>query len=448
MDNINIENLNSLSKDIMKNQATINIGTIGHVAHGKSTIVRALTGIHTVKFKTEKERNITIKLGYANCKIYKCNNENCDEQNYCSKGSGTKDEEVLCQCCFKIMELVRHISFVDCPGHDILMATMLSGVSVMDAALLLIAANEKCPQPQTNEHLAAIEIMKLKNVIILQNKVDLIEKKKCEEQYIDIKNFTKGTIAENAPIIPISAQKGCNIQAICKYIVEKIPIPERDLKKNAKMMIIRSFDINKPGLNIKDLRGGVIGGSIMQGILYVGQKIEIRPGLIKKNSETGTFTVKPLITIIKSLYTESNNLDYAIPGGLIGIGTNLEPAMTRADKLVGHILGEIGTLPDIYIEIEISFFLLKNLLGVKSENKTDTTVKNIMKNEILMINIGSTSVGGTVLAVKSDLAKLSLSSPVCANIEEKLSISRKIGRHWRLIGWGKIRKGSIALNLI
>ena len=71
------------------------------------------------------------------------------------------------------MTLLRHISFVDCPGHDVLMATMLSGAAVMDAALLLIAGNEPCPQPQTSEHLAAVEIMKLQNLIILQNKIGL-----------------------------------------------------------------------------------------------------------------------------------------------------------------------------------------------------------------------------------------------------------------------------------
>lgn len=87
---------------------------------------------------------------------------------------------------------LRHVSFVDCPGHDILMATMLSGAAVMDAALLLIAGNEPCPQPQTSEHLAAIEIMKLKHIIVLQNKVDLISESAAEEQYHTILNFVKG----------------------------------------------------------------------------------------------------------------------------------------------------------------------------------------------------------------------------------------------------------------
>ena len=90
------------------------------------------------------------------------------------------------------MCLLRHVSFVDCPGHDILMATMLNGAAVMDAALLLIAGNEPCPQPQTSEHLAAIEIMKLQHIIILQNKVDLMKESAAEEHYQSIKKFIKG----------------------------------------------------------------------------------------------------------------------------------------------------------------------------------------------------------------------------------------------------------------
>jgi translation initiation factor 2 subunit 3 len=91
------------------------------------------------------------------------------------------------------MKLVRHVSFVDCPGHDILMATMLNGAAVMDAALLLVAGNETCPQPQTSEHLAAVEIMKLEHIIILQNKVDLIKEEQALEHQKSISAFVKGS---------------------------------------------------------------------------------------------------------------------------------------------------------------------------------------------------------------------------------------------------------------
>merc|ERR1712130_878750 len=155
--------LTPLSPEVISRQATINIGTIGHVAHGKSTVVKALSGVHTVRFKNELERNITIKLGYANAKIYKSEDPRCQRPVCYTSASSTK-EDVFKMNGFEY-GLVRHVSFVDCPGHDILMATMLNGAAVMDAALLLIAGNESCPQPQTSEHLAAIEIMKLKHIL-------------------------------------------------------------------------------------------------------------------------------------------------------------------------------------------------------------------------------------------------------------------------------------------
>lgn len=192
----------------MSRQATINIGTIGHVAHGKSTVVRALSGVQTVRFKNEKERNITIKLGYANAKLYKCSNAECPTPEcYASYGSD-QIENPLCkrENCGGTMDLQRHVSFVDCPGHDILMATMLNGAAVMDAALLLVAGNESCPQPQTSEHLAAVEIMKLRHILVLQNKVELIKPEICHQQQEQIKEFVKGTAADRAPVIPVGKQ--------------------------------------------------------------------------------------------------------------------------------------------------------------------------------------------------------------------------------------------------
>ncbi|KAJ1493624.1 elongation factor Tu GTP binding domain-containing protein [Baffinella frigidus] len=203
--------LTPLTPEVISRQATINVGTIGHVAHGKSTVVKALSGVMTVRFKNELERNITIKLGYANAKIYARINPPAGPGYYRAFGSATflddKKRVILPSgkigdpktkyevkagpggtdgsCCAGEWELLRHVSFVDCPGHDILMATMLNGAAVMDAALLLVAGNESCPQPQTAEHLAAVEIMKLKNIIILQNKIDLA----ALQQFEDIKAF-------------------------------------------------------------------------------------------------------------------------------------------------------------------------------------------------------------------------------------------------------------------
>lgn len=265
--------ISPITPEIMSRQATINIGTIGHVAHGKSTVVKAISGVQTVRFKNELERNITIKLGYANAKIFKCS-ECKPPQCYKSYGS-IKQDNPPCEYCKKPLVLQRHVSFVDCPGHDILMATMLNGAAVMDAALLLIAGNESCPQPQTSEHLAAVEIMKLQHIIILQNKIDLVKEARCFEQHDQIVTFVKGTVAENAPIVPISAQLKYNIDVVCEYICKYIPVPIRDFTSDPHLIVIRSFDVNKPGAEISELKGGVAGGTITKGILKVNQQSEL-----------------------------------------------------------------------------------------------------------------------------------------------------------------------------
>jgi len=210
-------------------------GTIGHVAHGKSTVVKAISGVQTVRFKNELERNITIKLGYANAKIFCAKNGKVPRpQSYKAYGSSKEDSPPCDAPGYEgaEMELLRHVSFVDCPGHDILMATMLNGAAVMDGALLLIAANESCPQPQTSEHLAAVEIMRLKHIIILQNKIDLISESVAANQHEAIASFIQGTIAEGAPVVPISAQLKYNVDAVCEYIVKKIPVPVRSVSQS------------------------------------------------------------------------------------------------------------------------------------------------------------------------------------------------------------------------
>lgn len=441
--NPDFSTLNPLSPEIINRQATINIGTIGHVAHGKSTVVRAISGVQTVRFKDELERNITIKLGYANAKIYKCQNPECPEPD-CYR-SFKSDKEISPKCqrpgCEGRYKLVRHVSFVDCPGHDILMSTMLSGAAVMDAALLLIAGNESCPQPQTSEHLAAIEIMKLKHVIILQNKVDLMRESSALEHEKSILKFIRGTIADGAPIVPISAQLKYNIDAVNEFIVKTIPVPPRDFMLSPQLIVIRSFDVNKPGAEIDDLKGGVAGGSILNGVFKLGDEIEIRPGIVTKDDK-GKIQCKPIFSNIVSLFAEQNDLKFAVPGGLIGVGTKVDPTLCRADRLVGQVVGAKGHLPNIYTDIEINYFLLRRLLGVKTDGQKQAKVRKLEVNEVLMVNIGSTATGARVVAVKADMARLQLTSPACTEVNEKIALSRRIEKHWRLIGWATIKKGT------
>ena len=109
--------------------------------------------------------------------------------------------------------------------------------------------------------------------------------------------------------------------------------------------------------------------------------------------------------------------------------------MCRADRLVGFVLGLRGHLPAIYTELEVNYFLLRRLLGVKTADGKQAKVAKLSKNEVLMVNIGSTATGAKVIAVKADAARLSLTSPACTEIGEKIALSRRIEKHWRLIGW-------------
>eukprot|EP00916_Digyalum_oweni_P018982 GHVL01031674.1.p1 GENE.GHVL01031674.1~~GHVL01031674.1.p1 ORF type:complete len:455 (+),score=66.76 GHVL01031674.1:1284-2648(+) len=444
---LSVDTLTPLSQEVIASQATINFGTIGHVAHGKSTVVKALSGIHTIRFKHEKERNITIKLGYANAKIWKC--VDCPApQCYFSTGSAIThgDPESLCKYCEKQAELKRHISFVDCPGHDILMATMLNGAAVMDAALLLVSANESCPQPQTSEHLAAVDSMRLKHMLILQNKIELVPAAQAQAQYEDIRKFVAGTAADGAPIVPISAVLRYNIDVICEYICTQIPVPVRNFAIEPRMMVIRSFDVNKPGQDVDFLKGGVAGGSIVRGLLKVGDDIEVRPGVVYKDND-GITRCTPIKSRIVSLFAENNDLAFAVPGGLIGVGTEIDPALTRSDRLVGQVLGRPGALPSVFITIEVSYYLLLRLLGVKSSSEEkQTKVAKLEKEEFLLVNVGSLSSGGRVTKVASHMARLALQTPVCTEVGDKIALSRRVDKHWRLIGWGTIQKGVTILD--
>lgn len=279
--------------------------------------------------------------------------------------------------------------------------------------------------------MAAIEIMKLKQILILQNKIDLIKESQAKEQYEEITKFVQGTVAEGAPIIPISAQLKYNIDVLCEYIVNKIPVPQRDFNAPPRLIVIRSFDVNKPGCEVSDLKGGVAGGSILSGVLKVGQEIEVRPGVVTKDSD-GNITCRPIFSRIVSLFAEQNELQYAVPGGLIGVGTKIDPTLCRADRLVGQVLGAVGQLPDIYQELEISYYLLRRLLGVRTDgDKKGARVEKLQKNEILLVNIGSLSTGGRISATKGDLAKIVLTTPVCTEKGEKIALSRRVENHWR-----------------
>ncbi len=402
-------------------QPEVNIGTIGHVDHGKTTLVQALTGQWASKHSEELKRGITIKLGYADFAIYKC--PDCEEPKcYCSSPE--------CVSCGKKAVFQRAISFVDAPGHEILMATMLSGAAVMDGAILVIAANEKCPQPQTREHLAAIDTLGLKNLIIVQNKIDLVKREDAIKSYNDIVKFVDGTVAEEAPIIPVSAQHQLNIDLLLQAMQEYLPTPKRDPKKPGRMHIVRSFDVNNPGTVIDDLSGGVLGGSIYQGSFKVGDEVEIKPGLPTRDKNK--LKMKELMTEITSLHIGNTGVEEATPGGLVGVGTLLDPSLSKSDGLVGSLLGKPGTLPPVRDQLSLKVKLFSSVVGSKDQEK----VAGIAKGEKLLLNVGTAKTMADVTAVKKDYLEAKLTIPICGEETDRVALSRRIDGRWRLIGAG------------
>ncbi len=411
-------------KDEKSRKPEVNIGMVGHVDHGKTTLVRSLSGIWTDQHSEEIKRGISIRLGYADATFRKC--PNCPEPD-----AYTVSEK--CPQCGTESEVLRTVSFVDSPGHETLMATMLCGAAIMDGAVLVISANEPCPQPQTKEHLMALNITGIDKIVIVQNKIDLIPREQVVEHYRQIKEFVKGTVAENAPIIPISAQQNINIDMVIEAIEKTIPTPPREVDKPAVLKIARSFDINRPGTTPENLKGGVIGGSLSQGVLQEGDKIEICPGRLVESE--GRKQWVPIQTKVVKLLAGNQAQDEITPGGLVGVGTQLDPVMTKSDALVGQVAGDPGKLPPALISFTMNMQLLDRVVGVTDES----TVEPIHSSEPLMLNVGTaTTVGVVSSAREGGVVQVQLKRPVCADVGDRVAVSRRIGARWRLIGVGTI----------
>ncbi len=396
---------------------------VGHVDHGKTTLVKALSGEWTDRHSEEIKRGISIRLGYADATFRRCP--------VCKEPDCYTVEETCKHCGSKTKEL-RTVSFVDSPGHEALMATMLSGAAIMDGAVLLIAASEPCPQPQTKEHLMALNLIGVTKTVIAQNKIDLIPREEAIEHYLQIKEFVKGTIAEQSPIIPISAQQSANLDVLIQSLERTIPTPTRAATKPPIMHIARSFDVNRPGTPIEKIRGGVIGGSLLQGKLKQGSKIEIRPG--RTVTTGGKEKWLPIETEVTSLMAGGEQLKELTPGGLIGVGTKLDPSMTIEDSLVGQYVGVPGSLPPTWDKLSIKFHLLERVVGVAKE----VEIPAIKVSEWVMLNIGTATTMGEVVRVTKRTIGVKLSRPICAEEGAHVAIARKIGARWHLIGAGAI----------
>lgn len=406
----------------------VNVGVVGHVDHGKTTLVQALTGIWTARHSKEIERGMTIYLGYADGNIAYCDNLNPPDayttETTCPDGSEAR--------------LLRRVSYVDAPGHEAYMTTMLSGAMVIDGAILVVSATEPCPQPQTVEHLMALEILGIKNIVIVQNKVDAVTRERALKNYSEIVNFVKGTIAENAPIIPVSALHKVNIDILLESIQEIIPTPQRDLSKPPIMYVIRSFDINRPGTPYLSLQGGVLGGTLLQGVLKLGDEITILPG-VKVSKESGKSKIQeyvPLTTTIEEIRYGDVAAEEAKPGGLVAIRTGLDPSIAKADRLAGGVVTKPGVNLPVVTGLGITYHTLERVVGLKPTQQVK--LPPLQVNEKLIVVVGPAIRTATVKSVKKDYVEVDLSEPVVAWKGVRVAIGRRAMARWRLAGWGVI----------
>ncbi len=384
----------------------LNVIIAGHIDHGKTTLLYKLSRKWTDTHSEELKRGITIKLGYADITISKDKEYNIDK-----KG-----------------EPQRQVYFIDAPGHEMLMATMLSGAAIVDAAILVVAANEGI-KPQTREHLMALQAKNIKEIIIVQNKIDLVTKEKAIENYHNIRKEFKNTIAENAPVIPVSAQQNVNIEKIYEAMCE-IKSPKRDLKETPVFFIARSFDINKPGTKPANLHGTVLGGTLKSGTLNVGEIIEIKPGLAVK--EANQIKYKTIKTKIASIFKGSQKMEKLTPGGSASIETELDMALGKNDSFSGCIVSKENLLPEMTTKIKISYNLFKEIPGAM------TQIQPIKMSENLMLSINTSVTVGMITKLSPKEAELSLKIPVIALKDSKIGIARNVNNHWRLIGYGEI----------
>lgn len=361
------------------------------------------------------KRGITIRLGYADVTFYYC--EKCKSYSNTNK----------CSRCFGDANPVRTVSIIDAPGHETLMATVLSGAALMDGAILVIAADEECPQPQTAEHLKALDVVGIKNIIIVQNKIDLVPEEQAKKNYEQIKNFVKGTIAKDAPIIPISAIHSANIDILIETVENKIKTPQRDESKPARFYVARSFDINKPGTAIKDLKGGVIGGSLTEGVISVGAGIEIKPGV--KQGDKWMSLQSNVVEIV-----QNGAQNEARPGGLVALQTELDPSLTRADGLSGAVVGKVGTLPPATDDLKMKVTLFDHVIGVEGKQ----AVKPIKTGDVLMLTVAIAKTVGVVTSAAKDHVQAKLKLPVVVEKGDKAAVSMQVGGRWHLVGYGII----------
>jgi len=398
---------------IIKCQPIINIGCLGSVSDGKSTLVAKLTGIKTQRHTDELKRNITINQGYGNLKIF------YDNVNYYTTDS-TGD---MSDC-----QLVNHVSFVDCPGHQELIQTMLSSIVLMDGAIIVVAVNQPLTQkPQLIQHLAAAKLGKINKIIVCMNKIDLVSKEILLERKTELDKMLEEYDIKPFAIIPTCFNKNINMKYVIRAIMELFNPNDYITRGESEPLfrISRSFDINKPGTSYDQVVGGVIGGSLFNGKLVVGDKIEIRPGQVSK-SKDGKFICTPIISTIESIKTDTTELNEIIPGGLIGIRTDLDPYYCKHNGLSGQVVGKVGTLPDILNDVTLKL----NIVTTFGFNWIPK-----LKDQ-MMLQIGTKTCEASLYKINKDVFTFNFTKPFCVSKDQHIIVCYMLNKVLKIVGEG------------
>lgn len=443
---------NGLTADTV--QPSLSVGLIGDVANGKSTLVRAMTCKRTQAHSSEQQHHgVTIRLGFANAVIVRCENtESCGAHAF-KPGSYGHTVEERCEQCGSSVKVACTVSFLDCPGHAELMATMLSGASAFDAAILAAASNVPSPSRQVKQHLEALKLLphfhRPGRLAVAQTKAELLSAQSgtllslspmeaLERHASNTKESLKSTVAEDAPYFPLCSPRGLGLEPLAAWLASLADqgSPSRS-SGNCRLNVLRSFDVNRPGTDHCELSGGVLGGTVLgSGSIDIGDELEIRPGIVTKNN--AGFSFQPLKFRCDGIMTEKTQLNTAKPGGLVALRTTLNPSLCADNFLVGGVVGRPGSLPPVW----------GPTVYLENVETVCTSASKLSKGDRIVCHAGSSAVAGSVVRFSAKQQKLEviINEPVCASKGSRLSIEVKNETGFSLAAHCSLFGGSCCLE--